>query len=207
MSIEDIERITFSILVSLGGGAGIVAGFSSWLGKVWAERLMASERAKHDQELEHVRAQIRKTAFEGEVRFTRLHERRAEILSELYSKLVGFVYAAENFLSPRFAENSEEEETYYKEQAELSKFFEQRRIFFPEHFCEAIGSFITRVRELSNDRSTYQTITPDDPLSMKERRDSRVRTWKAMLEDVPGLKRELENEFRKILGDETPIAR
>merc|ERR1711916_249141 len=54
---------------SLGGSAFLLVVFSSWLGKVWADRLMQNERSKHEQllnelqikndlVLEHVRAEV-----------------------------------------------------------------------------------------------------------------------------------------------------
>ena len=46
------------MIVSLGGGAAIVAGFASWLGKVWASRLMAIERAAHEARLAELRASL-----------------------------------------------------------------------------------------------------------------------------------------------------
>ena len=55
MSIDDMLSIVAGIIVSLGGGAAIVFGFSSWLGKVWANRLMEVEKAKHVKELERLR--------------------------------------------------------------------------------------------------------------------------------------------------------
>jgi hypothetical protein len=44
MNISDLAKIVVSVLVSLGGGGAIVVGLSSWLGKIWAERLMERER-------------------------------------------------------------------------------------------------------------------------------------------------------------------
>jgi hypothetical protein len=38
---------TLCVIASLGGGGAIVLGFSGWLGKVWAERLMEKERHEH----------------------------------------------------------------------------------------------------------------------------------------------------------------
>lgn len=47
-----------AILVSLGGGGAIVAGLSNWLGRVWAQRLMQEDRARHNQELANLRASL-----------------------------------------------------------------------------------------------------------------------------------------------------
>jgi hypothetical protein len=56
MQIQDILNIAVTILGALGGGAAIVLAASGWLGKLWAARILESERAKHGQELEGIKA-------------------------------------------------------------------------------------------------------------------------------------------------------
>jgi len=60
MEILEVLKISGAILSSLGGGAVIVFGFSSWLGKVWANRLMEKEKADHVRELESLRHELLK---------------------------------------------------------------------------------------------------------------------------------------------------
>lgn len=59
MPFEDILSIALTIIASLGGGGAIVFGLSTWLGKLWADRLMQRERQKHDIELEHLRSELK----------------------------------------------------------------------------------------------------------------------------------------------------
>jgi hypothetical protein len=56
MTLEDTIKIAAAILTSLGGAGVIILGLSSWLGKVWANRLMEDDRAKHGRALEELRA-------------------------------------------------------------------------------------------------------------------------------------------------------
>jgi hypothetical protein len=58
MTFEDVAKIVLTVIASLGGGGAIVVALSSWLGKVWANRLMAAEQAKHSQDLEKLRAEL-----------------------------------------------------------------------------------------------------------------------------------------------------
>jgi len=58
MNIQEIYEIATAVLLSVGGGAAIVFALSSWLGKVWANRLMVSEKAKFESELEHLKAEL-----------------------------------------------------------------------------------------------------------------------------------------------------
>ena len=55
MNWIDALKIGSAVVTSLGGGGLIVFGLSSWLGKVWANRLMESERQVHAIELEKLR--------------------------------------------------------------------------------------------------------------------------------------------------------
>ena len=57
------------ILGSVGGGGAIVAGLSSWLGKVWADRLMAKETAKFREDLERLTKQLERKNYVSKVRF------------------------------------------------------------------------------------------------------------------------------------------
>jgi len=51
----EILKITLAILANLGFSAAIILGFSNWLGKVWANRIMVSEKAKYSKELDEIK--------------------------------------------------------------------------------------------------------------------------------------------------------
>ena len=55
---ENIYEIAFILLSSVGGAALIIGGLSSWLGKVWANRILESEKTKYAKELDSIRHQF-----------------------------------------------------------------------------------------------------------------------------------------------------
>jgi hypothetical protein len=57
--MTEIFQIAATIIVSIGASGGILAVLANWLGKVWANRLMETDRARHAQELETLRASLR----------------------------------------------------------------------------------------------------------------------------------------------------
>jgi len=65
MNVQDIIDIALTVLASLGGGAAIVFISSNWLGKVWANRIMAEEMAKYERELTELRAKLEKANEES----------------------------------------------------------------------------------------------------------------------------------------------
>jgi len=58
MQLSELFEVAVSVLASVGSGGAIVLGLSSWLGKVWAERLMEKEKAHYQKELEDFKAQL-----------------------------------------------------------------------------------------------------------------------------------------------------
>jgi len=58
MLFKEILEISAVALGSLGGGAAIIFGFSNFLGKVWANRLMTKEKAEYARELESLRNRL-----------------------------------------------------------------------------------------------------------------------------------------------------
>lgn len=52
MNWEDIFKLVGAVVFSLGGGGAIVFGLSSWLGKVWADRILANKAHQLTMELE-----------------------------------------------------------------------------------------------------------------------------------------------------------
>lgn len=58
MTIEAAFKIATAIIVSLGGGAFLILAFSSWLGAIWAKRMLQSERAKHAKLLENIKNEL-----------------------------------------------------------------------------------------------------------------------------------------------------
>ena len=62
MTLQDVLNLSVAVIASIGGGAAIVFGLSSFLGKVWANRLMDRERAEHTADLEHLRSELKHQA-------------------------------------------------------------------------------------------------------------------------------------------------
>lgn len=58
MTLTELAELAAAVLISLGGAGAVVFGFSSHLGKVWAERLMTRERATYDRELAELRNRL-----------------------------------------------------------------------------------------------------------------------------------------------------
>jgi hypothetical protein len=58
MRPEDVWEIAQAILLSVGGSAIVVVALSSWIGKLWAKRILEQEAFTHAKELEQLRGKL-----------------------------------------------------------------------------------------------------------------------------------------------------
>ena len=101
----DIVKIVAGVIAALGGGGAIVAWLSSWLGKVWANRLMIKETAKFREDLERLTKQLERKNYVSKVRFDAEFTMYQELI-EKFMKMVdatldcypaAFVYVSANY--------------------------------------------------------------------------------------------------------------
>lgn len=110
MNLEDLFKLSTFVIGSLGSAGAIVIGFSSWLGKVWANRLMETEKSKHQRdiiliteeikyrnniELEKLKAQIEASYITEKLDKTHEHEQRKMIKEVISKNKVNILDAAE----------------------------------------------------------------------------------------------------------------
>lgn len=92
MELNEIISIGASVIASLGGGALIVFGMSSWLGKLWANRLMLDEKAKHDKDLTELKSKLEKDAELN----NHLLKQKIELYKEVANPVIKFISSAEH---------------------------------------------------------------------------------------------------------------
>ena len=80
-------QLASALIVSLGGGAGIVIGLSNFLGKIWADRALEKERQKYADMLQTAKSELDLTASRYQVQLdalSHIHELRT---NEEFSRL------------------------------------------------------------------------------------------------------------------------
>ena len=100
MNINDIFLVSGAIIGSVGGAAVIIVALSTWLGKVWANRILESDRARYASELENLKSDLSKKIHEHNVAVSRIDTQRAEALQKFYSILVSWFEIVLNIRAP-----------------------------------------------------------------------------------------------------------
>jgi len=202
-----------AVLLSLGGGGAIVLGMSSWLGKLWATRMLEKEKAKYATELEVTRneyrremeqltAQLQLHAFEHQTRFSYYHEKKCEVIAELYRLLDEVTKRLAVVMSP--SQTPAQRETSGKEIVEpynhLVSHFYGRKIFLDRDVCDQVEAIMTTMRSAITNWGISQMPgwpAKDGTLLWAE-------ASKAMERSVPPLLAVLEERFRAILSGVEP---
>jgi hypothetical protein len=162
------------------------------------------------KDIEEFKSSLQVAAIEHQVRFSKLHDKRAQVIQDLYGKLVILDTAMHSVLKrfQQVGETSLEEKVreYGRLHNELNEFFLPNKIFFGNETCRIIDSLLLLSRDTYFDITTY----PIDPSSVeyqsgpRELLSERHTYWekarKVFETDICKLKEQLEAEFRVMLG-------
>ncbi|MFN9175530.1 MAG: hypothetical protein ACK58N_13770 [Synechocystis sp.] len=103
MSWDDTFKLASAILASLGGGAVIVLGFSSLLGKIFSERLLEAYKGKNQRQLEQLKSEFLSDVerLKSELLLNleiskRFSEKQFYLYNELWSSLCDLKIAGNN---------------------------------------------------------------------------------------------------------------
>jgi hypothetical protein len=67
--MEEAYYLAQAILISLGGGAAIVLGASSFLGKVWAQRILQQEQSRMALEIEEYKNKLSELTVNKQINY------------------------------------------------------------------------------------------------------------------------------------------
>lgn len=83
MEADNLLFIVLTVVSSVGRGGMVVFGLSSWLGKVWANRILESDRRRYSEEIDRLRHELEKTLHVHRIQF----ETEFASLSEIWRKV------------------------------------------------------------------------------------------------------------------------
>lgn len=82
-SVSDIFAVAGAAIASLGGAGLLVFAMSSWLGKLWARRIMERERSALTISIEQVKADLTRSIEREKAELAKFHEAHRSELQEL----------------------------------------------------------------------------------------------------------------------------
>lgn len=187
------------IITAAVGGSAVLIGAVAWLIRSLTVHVLS-------QDLESFKTKLQSAAFEHQVRFTNLHERRASIIAELYNKLVVLHDAASSFVRWYVSVSSEEKrqrlEQLWRAADDYNTYFGRHRIYFDQATCDKIVS----LNEALSKACSMLASFAHEGTALAVSHDQIFDEWKKALgvldQDVPKVKQTLEDSFRQLLGVE-----
>lgn len=202
-----------TILLAFGGNAVLLAVLG-WLAKSFVQQLLYKDieqfkttlAAESAAATEHLKHELQLVTVEHQIRFSKLHEKRAEVIANLYGLLVEAYWATRSFVATaELASEPPKREKYgaaLNKTAEFYQFFDKNRIYLPEAVCGLLGEFVRNMREEAIGFGVYVSYEdsqlPDH--TVRQKLEAWQKAWEYFESEIPKARSALENEIRGILG-------
>jgi hypothetical protein len=181
------------------------SALAAWIAKD-AEKFKATLKADADREIESLKHSLQMIATEHQVRFSKMHERRAEVIEDLYKKLTHLYLDGQ-----RFVLTSENNPSGYKEnefknlREKISDVFvliEEHRILLPTTVCSLLDQYVGQLGSVVYVAGVFGRIQNANEQTTQQSNDAFTKAYKDFETDIPAARKALEDEFRKMLGSD-----
>ena len=212
-------------LIKSLGGLAILAASLAWLTKSIVTHFLSKDveayksriASESAREIEQFKAQLQMVAREHEVRFSKLHEKRAGIISELYgllreannsTDLFDLVFQAGPLPGLPFdSDAADKSRDQFAEEAQdkcakVSTFFTKHKLFFSEELSERMEKLIAAISKPS---MLHRMRDVRHLLGVVELQEERREILELMRNEGPNIQqilKLLERDFRLLLGSD-----
>lgn len=108
--MKEAFGIASAIIASIGGAGAIIIGLSSWLGKVWANRILENQKKEHQMEIESFKSQLQENinkvnaVNEKALHISKTHyDTEFGIYKEIWVKLLECIKSVNKLYPPGFS--------------------------------------------------------------------------------------------------------
>ncbi|HEY8899697.1 MAG TPA: hypothetical protein VIM61_04745 [Chthoniobacterales bacterium] len=198
--------------------SAVTSGALIWLTKSWiSERLKRSIQHEYDQKLESykvtlkaesdvtlekLRADLQIAAAKRNIEYSRIHEKRLDIISELAGKIDALHQAAAAYVSMfewKDGDSKEDRRKFFADRlGEFNRFYRPRRLFIPPDLASKIESFSSGLYNISIEFMIHVEQAREH--GGHEDIDRWTKASEYTSQEAPKLITELECEFRTLLG-------
>ena len=190
-------------LAILAAGSGLIVylakKLSSHLLARDLERFKSDLKSAHDSALERLRTDLRIQAFEREITFSRLHDKRVQVIEELYKRISTVSLAMNRLISDIKVKDGpslrELADNAAKAGDDFLEYYLQHQIYFDEVLCEQLQAFNGKIHDAWI-KFGISNLTED----VVAHHQQRLAAWAAISEEAPKIRLELERAFRTMLG-------
>ncbi|MEJ5261473.1 MAG: hypothetical protein WHT45_02245 [Ignavibacterium sp.] len=139
MKWDDVFKIITSAIISLGGGAAIVLAFSTWISKIWADKILEKDKFKYQNELEKLKKKYELEYDKQKARFLQYSNQQFELYNSLWSILVDLKANADELWNDASDDNLQK---FAKKLKETKTATEKSRLFLDNTHYQKLKSLL-----------------------------------------------------------------
>ncbi len=199
-----------NFILSVVSGAALSIPAAAWLAKKFIETRLEKEleqykyklKKESDLDIEHLKSKLQSSIKEREITATWLHQKRANAIEGLYSSMVELHHSVRivlDILSPRAPSDIRKytQEAYEKIQSTYSTYL-KTRIFLSHETCGKVEDVLHAFQDpLTTYYGFLGNYGDNEPHTLVDVKDH---SWKELRSKVLPAMKELESEFRTVLG-------
>ena len=153
--------------------------------------------------MERLRAELRRATAESDGRATKFQDKQAEIIAELYKRMVVLRNAVTRITAPASVDQAGQDDKAGGVVAageQLRDYFDQHRIYLDEGLCRKLQC----LQATFFDAWIKHSFAVAKDQYARQGKAVSVETWKKLEEQVPPLLQDIEEDFRLLLGYRPP---
>lgn len=165
-----------------------------------ADAFRINLQAQTNVEIERLRSSLQTAAAERQVRFSKLHDRRALVIARLYRLLLEAKDSATYFAAQPNDVTAAKQA--WDQQLKLYRFLHLNKIYFPTTLCELLDHYESKLRHKVTNVKLFMSVEYPNSQMIDEQNKAMLELWRTLEKDLPAVLSELEKEFRSLLGVE-----
>lgn len=164
-----------------------------------------AQKLELDKNLETYKNTLQQISQENQIKFSKLHQERAAIIKEFYSKLAITEKSMNSYMAPFQPAGDppmkEKSEVAAKDANDFLEYYRQNEIVFNNDTCAIIEKLNASFVKAWNEFNKYQRkMNSGGFVSEEEINKSLAPYYNVLKKEIPELKGKLKEDFRKTLG-------
>lgn len=158
--------------------------------------------AEREVDVEKLRSQLALASRERELLLANLQAKRAEVIHEVYGLLVNTVDAFADLTSwiefPSMGTKEERERAFVESYNQFARYYHMHRVYLDARLCQRFEKLMAPLR--GNFERFKIIVIHGDQKPSDDYFQAWQESWEAASIEIPALLRELEQDFRALLG-------
>ena len=207
------QEIITTFVTTIGGSAVLLA-IAGWLIKTAitsrltldAEKFKAQIKVDTDAAIEQLKTRLQQAAFEHQVRFSKLHEKRASVIEELDQFLYQLEIRGMLYVSD-VGQAGDEGYLKWKEKfMECNSFVQSKQLYLTEEIYSQVSQYLDAAKRplirVWTITSAGEHTSGASPELLRQDRTDILAAIEEINAKIPAMRSDLLREFRSILGGE-----